>query len=208
MAAPDLSPLKTGAEASPYEDRSNGVVYKLFDLRADGSLGKKLSIAITGDGELELGHQPALLQDTVEKLMLLNDIGAHPTEIVGLTDDGHYLLAKQPRANPSGNFLEDRTAACRLIKGVPAKGPGLRTTAYVVWLDHQAWLVGDLHERNIMRDGDGHPTIIDALVAPLPPTVLRGCRWLQHAAEDAEALRLDLPLPERRLFDDVDDSEL
>ena len=35
--------LPSGAEASPFLDLENGVVYKLFDLRETGALGKRLS---------------------------------------------------------------------------------------------------------------------------------------------------------------------
>ena len=85
---------------------------------------------------------------------------------------------------------------------------GLRVTACIAWHNEQAWLIGDLHERNIMRDGDDIPTIIDALIGPVSPLALRQLRWLREASEDAEALRRDRPLPERNLFYDSDDSEL
>ncbi len=38
-----LRPLTAGAEAAPFLDEEHKVVYKLFDVRANGSLGKKLS---------------------------------------------------------------------------------------------------------------------------------------------------------------------
>jgi hypothetical protein len=208
QAAPDLLALPTGAEACPYFDRRNNAVYKLFDLQANGALGKKLAFEATEDGGYEVVPRPATLRDTVEKLLLLNEIGAHPTEIVGLTDDGHYLLIKQPLARPSPDFEYDRNEACQRIKGLVPSGTGFRTTVCVVWHDLQTWIIGDLHERNIMRDGDGHPTIIDALVAPVPPAILRGNRALREAAEDAEALRRNLPLPKRKQFFDVPDEEL
>ena len=37
-----LKPLTSGAEAEPYLDEEYGVVYKLFNLRETGALGKKL----------------------------------------------------------------------------------------------------------------------------------------------------------------------
>lgn len=208
IASPDLVALPSGAEACPYYDKRNGVVYKLFDLQANGSLGKKLCFEWSEDGKYEIVPRPATLRDTVEKLLLLNEIGAHPTEIVGLTSDGHYLLIKQPLARPSADFEYDRADACRRIKGLVPTATGFRTTVCVVWHHLQTWIVGDLHERNIMRDGDGHPTIIDALVAPVPPEILRQIRSLREASEDAEALRRNLPLPKRKRFDDVVDDEL
>lgn len=209
-ASSDLSALTPGAEACPYLDAANGIVYKLFDLQANGSLGKKLSFELKEDGEYEIVPRPARLRDTLEKLILLNEVGAHPTEIVGLTDDAHYLMVKQPLANPYKDFEKDRAIACQLIRGVvpQATGLGLRGTVCIVWHDDQTWIIGDLHPRNIMRDGDGKPTIIDALVAPVPPFFFRGHRWLRDSSADARALRLGLPPPERKLFDDVNDEEL
>lgn len=206
-ATPDLETLPAGAEACPYYDKQNQVVYKLFDLRRDGSLGMKLSYS-SQNGEYELISKPARLRDTVEKISLLNEIGAHPTEIVGLSDDGFYLIVKQPHARRYQNFESDRKEAISLIKGVIPVRSGLRGTVCLVWLQDQAWFVGDLHKRNIMRDGDGHPTIIDALTGPVPPTAIERLSWLRDAIEDAQALRLGLPLPKRKDFNDVDDNDL
>jgi hypothetical protein len=208
IASSDLVALPSGAEACPYYDKSSGAVYKLFDLQASGSLGKKLVFEWNEEGGCEVVPRPATLRDTLDKLLLLNEIGAHPTEVVGLTDDGHYLLIKQPLARASADFQFDRADACQRIKGIVPTATGFRTTLCVVWHHLQAWIVGDLHERNIMRDGEGNPTIIDALVAPIPPFVLRQNRSLREASEDAEAWRRGQPLPQRKRIDDVDDDEL
>jgi len=207
-SAPDLLPLTPGAEACPFFDQDSHVVYKLFDLRVDGSLGKKLVFALNQEGEFEITHAPANLRNTVEKIALLNEIGAHPTEIVGLSDSGDYLIVKQPVASRISDFEADRKAAIESIRGILPNRSGLRVTACVVWQAEQTWLISDLHERNIMLDGDGEPTIIDALIGPVPPLAIRELRWLREASEDAKAWRLGLPLPERRLFHDSDDSEL
>lgn len=94
------------------------------------------------------------------------------------------------------------------MEGVAPEFTNLRTRVWVIWLADQAWLVGDLHERNIMRDADGRPTIIDALIGPVPPLALRQLHWLREAVEDAEALRQGLPLKQRKGFGDVADDEL
>jgi hypothetical protein len=75
-------------------------------------------------------------------------------------------------------------------------------------LRDQAWLVGDLHERNIMRDVEGSPTIIDALIGAVSPAAVKELRWLAEAVEDARVLRLGLPPVQRKRFDDVKDDEL
>jgi hypothetical protein len=46
-----LRALKSGAEAMPFADIARGLVYKLYDLRGDGSLGKKLVFRRDPEGE-------------------------------------------------------------------------------------------------------------------------------------------------------------
>jgi hypothetical protein len=205
-----LTALPPGAEAIPYFDKEWGVVYKLFDLRVNGSLGKKIEMVRSAEGEFDLIPCDATLKDTLEKLAVLNEAGAHPTEIVGLSDSGDYLIVKQPWAYPRGDFHADRKAAVSEIRGIMPEftGSGFRHTVVVMWLGNRAWLVGDLHERNIMRDQDGTPTIIDALIGPVPPAALKELRWLREATEDAQALRENQPAPQRQRFEDVDDDSL
>lgn len=71
-----------------------------------------------------------------------------------------------------------------------------------------AWIMSDLHQGNIMRDAQGQPTIIDALLAPLPPALIKGSRLLAEHVEDAMTLRHGLPLAGRKAFDDVKDEDL
>ena len=205
-----LTALPSGAEAIPYFDKDWGVVYKLFDLRVNGSLGKKIELVRKAEGDFDLAPCDATLKDTLEKLAVLNQAGAHPTEIVGLSDSGDYLIAKQPWAYPRGDFKADREMAVSEIRGIIPEftGPGLRHTVVVMWLENRAWLVGDLHERNIMRDQDGTPTIIDALIGPVPHAALKELRWLREATEDAQALRENLPPVKRQRFEDADDDSL
>ena len=69
-------------------------------------------------------------------------------------------------------------------------------------------MLSDLHDRNIMRVADGNPTIIDALIGPVPPEALRRLKWLRDAVEDARALRDGRALEKRKRFEDVDDESL
>ena len=59
-----------------------------------------------------------------------------------------------------------------------------------------------------MRNNHGEPTIIDALVGRIDDTLVRRISRLSNAADDARCLRHGLPLPERQLFDVIDDDEL
>lgn len=200
--------LTPGAEASPYFDREWKAVYKLFDLRTNGALGKKIELLPDAEGNFEVALCDAVLTDTLEKLAVLNEAGALPTEIVGLSLSGDYLVAKQPLAYARKDFESDRQTAITAVKGITPLFTGLRRTVAVIWVDHRAWLVSDLHERNIMRDSDGKPTIIDALIGPVPPPALKQLMWLQHAVEDAQALREGHAMPKRKRFEDVDDDAL
>jgi hypothetical protein len=203
-----LLALPSGAEAIPYFDKEWGVVYKLFDLRVNGSLGKKVELVRNGEGDFDLTSCDANLKETLEKIAVLNEMGAHPTEIVGLSDSGDYLIVKQPWANPREDFETDRKAAVSEIQGIIPEYTGLRQTVIVAWLNQRAWLVADLHERNIMRDQDGTPTIIDALIGPVPSVAFKELRWLREATEDAEALREGRPAVKRQRFEDADDDSL
>ena len=203
-----LSPLTPGAEASPFFDREWSAVYKLFDLRANGSLGKKIDLVPDNEDQFDLLLCDAVLQDTLEKLSILNEAGALPTEIVGLSESGDYLLVKQPLAFPRGSFEADRKVAIHAVRGVTPLFTGLRRTVVVIWVDNRAWLVSDLHDRNIMRDSDGIPTIIDALIGPVPPAALKHLQWLREAIEDSQALREGRQPKIRKQFDDVDNDEL
>ena len=203
-----LRPLPSGAEASPFLDVENGVVYKFFDVRNKGALGKKVNLAEVGNGGVEIQTRDANLRDTLEKLSVLHGAGAHATEIVGLEESGHYLIAKQPLAEPMVDFEADRLAALEAMKAVKFGFPGLRHFGAVVWILDRAWLVADLHERNIMRDAEGRPTVIDALTGTVPPSYIDKYRPLAEAVEDAQALREGGTVEGRKGFLDVEDGEL
>lgn len=201
-------PLKSGAEACPYADYATGVVYKLFFLLKNGGLGKKLSCELGEGDRFDCIMEDATLLDTLNKLSVLHDAGAHPTEIVGLSDDGKYLIAKQPLADPFQNFEEDRQAAIDAIKGVHLSSQGFRSGVILIWLRDEAWIVSDLHVGNIMRDADDRPTIIDALIGAVPPLAHDRLRQVREAVQDACDLREGRPLQVRAKFEDVDDEEL
>ena len=204
-----LSAFPSGAEASPFFDEDWNVVYKLFDLRADGSLGKKISLEEPESDRFEVKLLPAVLIDTLEKLSVLNEAGGHPTEIVGLSANGDYLIAKQPLAFPYRNYQEDRAIATKAVGGIVPPFTNLERQVAVIWLNSKGWLISDLHLRNIMRDREGNPTIIDALIGPVPPNALRKLAWLRDAVEDAEFVRRGHePKTRLRFGDNTDDDSL
>jgi hypothetical protein len=208
LSSKTLVPLKTGAEASPFMDRQWEVVYKLFPLHATGGLGKTFEIERMEDGDgFEMTVRDAILAETMEKLMILQDAGAHPTEIVGIDDQGDYLVVKQPLAQPYVDLEEDRLVAIERVKAVPCKAR-FRRNVWVLWMHNQAWIMSDLHPGNIMREPDGRPCIIDALLAPLPPGVIETDRFLREAVEDARAWREGRPRRASDPFALVSDDDL
>lgn len=206
LIAPDLRPLTPGAEAQPYADDEVRVVYKLFDLRPNGALGKKLVFNVAGEG-FEVDVADATWIDVLEKISLLNSGGGLPTEIVGLADSGDFLIAKQPMAYPWADFHADREIAEEIMRGILPMGGGLRQRVFVSCIDEVYWLVGDLHERNIMRDRDGRPVVIDALAGKVTPQARKKLSWLRRACDDARSFRETGRRPVNTLWN-VDDEEL
>lgn len=208
LSARFMSPLKTGAEASPFADTDWQVVYKLFPLHASGGLGKTFEIEPCPDGQgFEMTVRDAVLIETMEKLIVLHDAGAHPTELVGIDEQGDYLVVKQPLAYPYQDLDEDRLIALERIRAVPCRAR-FRRTVWILWEHEQAWVLSDLHPGNIMRDADDQPTIIDALLSPLPPALIQSDRLLAEDVEDARALREDRPPATRDVFALISDDDL
>lgn len=202
-----LERLGTGAEASAWMDRRYRCVYKLFDLKSNGSLGKKIALVAEGPYECRVVNEDAVLADTLEKLALLHEVGACTTEIVGLASTGDYLIVKQPLCQPYQSFDHDRDEAVKTIQAVVPTGTyGPRV--WVFWGVGKAWILGDLHKGNIMRTAEGYPTIIDALVGPLSPEILRDVAPLQRAANRSRAMRLGKEVEVDDLMFGVSDDEL
>ena len=204
-----LTALPSGAEASPFLDEEWNVVYKLFDLRADGSLGKKISLEEPESDRYEIQLLPARMVDTLEKLSVLNEAGGHPTEIVGLSSNADFLIAKQPLAFPYKDYQKDREIATKAVGGIVPLFTNIQRQVAVISLNSQGWLISDLHHRNIMRDREGNPTIIDALIGPVPATAQRKLTWLRNAVDDAEDVRCGREPRKRMEFgDETDDDSL
>mgnify|MGYP002378196965 FL=1 len=182
-----LRRLGWGAEAIAWADDENRCVYKLFEVRPNSALGKKLRLQREPDG-FHMTHADASLDDTLEKLCVLHDAGACPTEIIGLAESGDFLIVKQPLCLPSPDFIADRKSAAEKVHAVvPRRSIGREVRVF--WLNDQPWCLGDLHENNIMREPDGAPTIIDALICPLPPVFIKQESFLQSAVKRAQDLR-------------------
>lgn len=189
LASRQLQRLNEGKEASAWLDAGTRCVYKLFDLRANGALGQKLEFCREDDFSFKLAQVDATLLDTVQKLRLLHDAGACPTEIVGLSDSGDFLIAKQPYCQMYKDFTADSLTAVRMMKGVRPTCP-LGMPVYLFWGDDEPWLVGDLHPGNIRLSSTGVPVVIDALIGSIPPSALKAMPQLRTAIQQARDFRL------------------
>lgn len=206
IVSEDLIALPPGAEAQPYLDSSNRVVYKLFPLQPNGSLGRKLDFRSGSEG-VEVTDGEATWIDTLEKLAVLNAGGGLPSEIIGLADSGDYLIAKQPFAFPIKDFDADLREAERRMRGVRCVGGGLRVHVIVSHVDGFDWVLGDLHQRNVLRDHNGQPVIIDALMTKVTPKARKSLPWLKRACEEARAYR-ETGIEPKDPFEDCVDDEL
>ena len=148
------------------------------------------------------------MRHTLTKLTVLNEIGAHATEIVGLADSGEYLIAKQPLAKPYRRFNEDLGKALQSVRAVVPSRGGFRQNVGILSSQGRQWVIGDLHDRNIMRDDDGKPCIIDALIGEITSAALSQIPWLREAVDHAKVFRRTGRKPLYDLFDEIDDSEL
>lgn len=212
MSSHVLGNIGIGREASAWADRDNGCVYKLFDVKVDqedqGSMGLKLKAQGAPPDDVEVVQLPAHLDDILEKLCVLHDAGACPTEIVGLTEDGRYLVAKQPRCRSFESFEEDREVALQTVCAVTPKGSYGGNEVWVFFVNERFWLLGDLHKGNIRRLPDGSPTIIDALIGELPDLYLRHHPKLADAAFRAQVLARGEEMAPDDPFHNVSDDDL
>lgn len=180
--------MAEGKEASAWLDRENSCVYKFFDLRVDGSLGQKIEFVETGENNPSIEYRDATIFDTVDKLRILHAAGACPTEIVGLTYGGDYLVAKQPLCRDYRNLDDDRNTAAEMMMAVRPTG-SYKAQIWVFWSDHRPWILGDLHKGNIRLLAKGLPTVIDALIGEIPAYLLRNDESLQRAVATARRWR-------------------
>ncbi len=207
----EFKTLPGGAEAEiVLHDESGGVVYKFFDLRFDHEqpyIGKKM-VAVFGESGWEVEQQNADLFETIEKLAVLHEVGALPTEIVAIADTQEHLLVKQPFAHTIEVTGEARAKASSAVNSVlVASSSGLRGQLRVFWHEGKAWFLDDLHHKNIMEDADGNPSIIDALIGVVPDRMIEHIPELKQAIYDARIKVGDLSdkQSELNIFDDGED---
>lgn len=176
VASHTLQRLGSGKEAVAWGDPQTGGVYKMFNLFLDeqkrGRLGQQLVFHMQGDFECSVSFEDADIYHVVEKLRILHEVGTCPTEIVGLTEGGYFLVAKQLWCQPYKDLMADRLEAVKAIHAVLPTG-SYQQQIWVFWADGRPWAIGDLHRGNIMRMPHDGPTIIDALIGQIPDRIMR-----------------------------------
>ena len=180
-----LRPLPTGSEAVPFADDAAGVVYKLFPLLASGSVGVKLAPKNGPDG-WTVDSAPANLLETLEKISLLHDEGAIPSEIVGITTAGDVLV-KQPlftelSREQKANLLPLRAQAVALSQALRKARQLVRKTSRP--LDAQR-LRGRL-----LAFIESHPAARVDYIEFFEPTTLRSVRSVRRGTHLALAVFL------------------
>ncbi|MFN0077060.1 MAG: valine--tRNA ligase [Prosthecobacter sp.] len=182
----DLIRLKAGSEAQPFLDKADGVVFKIFAMLDDDGVGKKLR-AKCEDGRWYVDFEKASFIESLEKLNLLHEIGGLPTEIVGITPQAAWIVS-QPQAVevPLSEYQAARAEAVANAGGIQIAGVRGLEDIRIVWHRDRAWMIGDLHAKNIMRDSSGKAVIMDALVAPVPKAML-ALPAVQTAIREAKA---------------------
>jgi hypothetical protein len=180
----DLVKLKAGSEAHPFLDHRRGVVYKIFAKFSDGGIAKQLR-ALQENGEWTIDNEASNEANTLDKLAFLSEIGGLPTEIVGITPNGAWIVM-QPEAQKVSleDFHAARAQAVANVGGITIHHPGLEDVR-VVWHRSQAWLIGDLHSKNVMIDAEGHARIMDALILPVPPALAEDLPAVRQTIADA-----------------------
>jgi|GEM_PF-4284 len=186
-AGADLIRLKAGSEAQPFLDKSEGTVFKIFALLDNGGIGKILRAQCDADARWYVDFEPATMLETLEKLNLLHEIGGLPTEIVGITPQAAWIVA-QPEATQVAleEYQAARAEAVATVGGIQVSGIRGLEDIRIVWHRDRAWMIGDLHARNIMRDSSGKAVIMDALVAPVSKAML-ALPAVQNAIREAKA---------------------
>ena len=191
--------MREGREASAWKDELFGCVYKLFDLRTDGSLGMKLTISMIDEYECRVEYAKATITDVLTRQCTTHKAGACPTEIVGLSESCDYLICKQPFCDDYVSLEDDKHSAAENMKAVRPTGT-YGADVWLYWIDDKAWILGDLHKGNIRRLHGSIPTVIDCLVGEVPLEVMTKHAAIGRAIMRAKEWRKgNKPKPERSL---------
>ncbi len=195
-ASPRLRYLHSGVEASAFVALADQSVYKFYRPAEgiDKLVGSTFAFRPGDEQLLQAEACPGDYLALFEKLLLIDALGM-ATEIVGVTPEG-IVVAKQTLGDPlpqgddtSGRLppglIEIPSRFLRANRDHPrllfhgAEGDGRL----------RAWLVADMHARNLVRGADGALYVIDLVAAPWPDPpggpLIAG--WLARVRENPSA---------------------
>lgn len=187
-----------GVEAWAFAAVADGTVYKFY--RPLEGEGKRIGSAFQfrrGD-ELQphwmADARPGSYQELFEKLLLIDALGGMCTEVVAVTPEG-IVVAKQVLGDtlPQGEDVSGVLPA-GLIE-IPSRFlRANRDHPRLFFCDDVAYLVGDLHARNFVRDTAGSFRVIDLVAAPFPALIAGRNEavmdWLQRVRTNPAATAL------------------
>ena len=191
--SPHLRRIGSGVEASAFE-AADGSIYKFFLPREEGRIGGSFSFLRGEETALVAEASLGSYRDLFEKLLLILALDGMPTEVVGVTPEG-VVIAKQTL----GERLPDGADTSGVLPAglIPIPARFLRAHRdhpRLYFHGERAWLVADLHAKNLVRAVDGVLRAIDLLAAPMPLALATAepllADWLERVRLDPGASML------------------
>jgi hypothetical protein len=151
-----------GGEADVYLNEAFGTVYKVFPIGNNGAAGDVYFVNERGRLESRLSQNP---RDLIDKIYLINAIGGVPTEIPGILPTGE-LVVKQPYgwreellSHEERYAVNDRASLSFVTPDIVPLD--VFDSIYVTQTPVGAFLIGDLHEGNYLRNAQHSGRILD-----------------------------------------------
>lgn len=200
--SPLLRRIGSGVEATAFES-ADGSIYKFYLPREGGRIGGSF-VFNPGDNETAWFAEASLgtYRSLLEKILLIVALTGMPTEVIAATPEG-IIVAKQTRGVRLPDDTETSSLQPPVLIPIPARF--LRTHRdhpRLLFLGSTAWLVADLHCRNLAHASDGTLRAIDLLAAPVPRRVIQSdpliADWFDRVKQN----------PRAELLREFDDSEL
>jgi DNA topoisomerase IB/predicted RNA methylase len=200
-----LPEIGGGAEATVYADESQGVVYKVLeDWKKRPILGIWGEPQTTASGKLDWRFKPATTPRQLSiRLAVQGLLGGTPTEIAGISPEGHIILKQPLSPAPSvPSDLSDPLSSSGIIP-IPQSllhDDGTNLPAYLVHVEGRPWLLLDVRPDNFVGDNQGQARANDLVVGQITPDLLQKVPGLAQTAQQAQQAANQLGDRSERLF--------